>query len=219
MVLDLRGCPGGLLSSTVDVARLFLAQGTIVTMHKRGEAIQSITAEAQPALAADIPLVVLVDGSTASAAEILAGALKDNDRAIVVLGSRTFGKGSVQTLVKLKDDAGAIRLTTAYYQLPRGEDIDRREGKADWGVDPTDGYYVPVDSKTLDASIRKRLERDRLGAAVEAPKVTPESIERDESDPQARGRLEDPDGPDDPGRVREGGPPSCRAVRAAQASR
>ena len=136
----------------MDVARLFLAKGTIVTMHERGEAMQSFTAEAQPALAADVPLVVLVDGSTASAAEILAGALKDNERAIVV-GSRTFGKGSVQSLVKLKDDGGAIKLTTAYYQLPRGEDIDKRDGKADWGVDPTDGYYVPVeqqDARSLD---------------------------------------------------------------------
>jgi carboxyl-terminal processing protease len=157
-------------------------------MRKRGEAMQSFTAEGQPALAVDVPLVVLVDGSTASAAEILAGALKDNDRAIL-LGSRTFGKGSVQSLVMLKDDEGAIKLTTAYYQLPRGEDIDKREGKADWGVDPTDGYYVPVDGRTLDALIRKRLERDRLVAAAEAPKVSPESIDRDEADPQLSAAL------------------------------
>jgi carboxyl-terminal processing protease len=188
LILDLRGCPGGLLSATVDVARLFLAKGTIVTMRKRGQAMQSFTAEGQPALAADVPIVVLVDGSTASAAEILAGALKDNDRAIL-LGSRTFGKGSVQSLVMLKDDEGAIKLTTAYYQLPRGEDIDKREGKADWGVDPTDGYYVPVDGRTLDALIRNRLERDRLVAAAEAPKVSPESIERNEADPQLAAAL------------------------------
>jgi carboxyl-terminal processing protease len=188
LILDLRGCPGGLFSAVVDVARLFLAKGTIVTMRKRGEVVQSFTAEAQPVLAADVPLVLVVDGSSASAAEILAGALKDNDRA-VLLGSRTFGKGSVQSIVKLKDDGGAIKLTTAYYQLPRGEDIDRREGKADWGVDPTDGYYVPVDGRTLELLIRKRLERDRLGAAAEAPKVTPESIERDEADPQLAAAL------------------------------
>ncbi|MGP0069777.1 MAG: S41 family peptidase [Isosphaeraceae bacterium] len=188
LILDLRGCPGGLLSAVVDVARLFLAKGTIVTMRKRGEVVQSFTAEAQQVLASDVPLVLVVDGSSASAAEILAGALKDNDRAIL-LGSRTFGKGSVQSIVKLKDDGGAIKLTTAYYQLPRGEDIDRREGKADWGVDPTDGYYVPIDSRTLDALIRKRLERDRLGAAGEAPTVTPESIERDAADPQLAAAL------------------------------
>ena len=188
LILDLRGCPGGLLSATVDVARLFLAKGTIVTIRGRGEAMQSFTAEGQPALADNVPLVVLVDGSTASAAEILAGALKDNDRAILV-GSRTFGKGSVQSIVRLKDDGGAIKLTTAYYQLPRGEDIDKRDGKADWGVDPTDGYYVPVDGRTLEALIRKRMERDRLGAAAEAPKVTPESIDRDEADPQLSAAL------------------------------
>ena len=198
MVLDLRGSPGGLLSSVVEVARLVLGKGTIVTM-RSGEATQSFTAEGQPALSADIPLVVLVDGSTASSAEILAGALKDNDRAILV-GSRTFGKGSVQTIVTLKDDGGAIKLTTAYYQLPRGEDIDRRDGKADWGVDPTDGYYIPVhgtDARGLDPEAdRQRSPRARRPRRA---RVTPESIDRDEADPQLCGRLEDPDRPDDAG--------------------
>jgi carboxyl-terminal processing protease len=188
LILDLRGCPGGLLSAAIDVARMFLAKGTIVTVRGRGQAVQSFTAEAQPALAADVPFVVLIDGATASAAEILAGSLKDNDRAIL-LGSRTFGKGSIQTIVRLKDDGGAIKLTTAYYQLPRGEDIDKRDGKSDWGVDPTDGYYVPVDSRTLDALIRNRLERDRVGVAAGAAKVTPESIERDAADPSLAAAL------------------------------
>ncbi len=182
MVLDLRDSPGGLLNAAVNVARLFLAKGTIVTIRGRGEAVRSIAADGKPALPADVPLVVLVNGTTASSSELLAGALKDNERAIVV-GSRTIGKGSVQTLVKLKDDAGAIKLTTAYYHLPRGEDIDKREGKADWGVDPTDGYYVPVDGPVRDALIRRRLERDRVGAAVSTGKLTPESIGREESDP------------------------------------
>src|SRR5262249_11792759 len=137
LILDLRGCPGGLLSAAVEAVQLFLSKGTIVTIRGRGEAAQSFTA-GRPALAADIPLVVLVDGTTASAAEIVAGALKDNDRAILI-GSRTVGKGSIQTIVKL-NDGGALKLTTAYYQLPRGADIDQREGRADWGVDPTDGY-------------------------------------------------------------------------------
>ena len=70
--------------------------------------------------------------------------------------------------------------------MPRGGDIDKREGKADWGVDPTDGYYVPVDSRTLDASIRKRRERGRVAGAA---RVTPESIERDEADPPLAAAL------------------------------
>jgi carboxyl-terminal processing protease len=190
LILDLRGCPGGLLSAALECAKLFLSKGTIVTIRGRGAAAHALTADG-PALAADIPLVVLIDGSTASAGEIVAGALKDNDRAILI-GSRTFGKGSVQTIIKLKDD-GALRLTTAYYQLPRGEDIDKRAGKTDWGVDPTDGYYVPVDAETRDALIRRRLERARAGGpeppAAEMQKPTPESIERDEADPQLAAAL------------------------------
>ena len=77
--------------------------------------------------------------------------------------------------------------------MPRGEDIDKREGKASWGVDPTDGYYVPVDGKTLDAMTRKRVERERVGgpepAAAVGVKVTPESIERDQADPQLAAAL------------------------------
>ncbi len=191
LILDLRGCPGGLLSAAVEVGQLFLSRGTIVTIRGRDEAAKPFTAEG-PAIAPDVPLVVLVDETTASAGEILAGALKDNDRAVVV-GSRTFGKGSVQSLVKLKDGSGAIRLTSAYYQLPRGANIDKRDGKNSWGVDPTDGYYVPVDGKTLDAMTRKRVERERVGgpdpAAAVGVKVTPESIARDQADPQLAAAL------------------------------
>ena len=156
---------------------------------------------ARPSLA-DVPLVVLVDGTTASAGEIVAGALKDNDRAVLV-GSRTFGKGSVQTIVKLKDGSGAIRLTSAYYQLPRGEDIDKREGKTSWGVDPTDGYYVPVDGKTLDAMTRKRRDRERVGgpdpAGGRGGQGDPRVDRTRPGRPPARGGLDDLDRPDDPG--------------------
>jgi hypothetical protein len=99
----------------------------------------------------------------------------------------------VQTLVKLKDGSGAIRLTSAYYELPRGGVIDKREGKTSWGVDPTDGYHVPADGKTQDAMTRKRLDRERVGgpdpAGAVGVKVTPESIERDQADPQLAAAL------------------------------
>ena len=72
----------------------------------------------------DFPLLVLINEQTASSAEIVAGALQDRDRAVLV-GTRTVGKGSVQTLIKLKDGGGAIKLTTAYYNLPGGRNIDR----------------------------------------------------------------------------------------------
>jgi carboxyl-terminal processing protease len=191
LVLDLRNCPGGLLAAATDSARLFLAKGTIVTVRARGQADRSIAADGPGAApGSDLSLIVLVDGSTASAAEIFAGALKENGRAIVV-GSRTFGKGSIQSIVSLKG-GGAIRLTTAYYLLPDGRDIDRHEGKADWGVDPTDGFYVPLDGPALEAMMRRRSERGRIGgpAPAAAPgKVTPESIERDERDPPLAAAL------------------------------
>jgi carboxyl-terminal processing protease len=193
LILDLRGCPGGLLSAAVEVTQMFLSQGTIVTIRGRDQAAKPISADGL-AIAPDVPLVVLVDGTTASAGEIVAGALKDHDRALIV-GSRTVGKGSVQSLVKLKDGSGALRLTSAYYQLPHGEEIDKQEGKTSWGVDPTDGYYVPVDRKTLEAMMRKRVERQRVGgpdlagAAAAEVKVTPESIERDHADPQLAAAL------------------------------
>jgi carboxyl-terminal processing protease len=189
LILDLRGCPGGLLDAATDSARLFLAKGTIVTIRKRDQADRTIAADGpEAAPGVDLALIVLIDGSTASAAEIFTGALKENGRAIVV-GSRTFGKGSIQSLVALKD-GGAVRLTTAYYLLPDGRDIDRHEGKPDWGVDPTDGFYVPLDGPALEAMRRRRSERGRIGEPAPAPaQVTAESIERDEFDPPLAAAL------------------------------
>src|SRR5262249_54517624 len=97
----------------------------------------------------DFPLVVLINERTASAAEIVAGALQDRGRAVLV-GTRTVGKGSVQSLIKLKEGTGAIKLTTAFYTLPGGRNIDRIEGNAWWGVDPDDGDFVPTDNRQLE---------------------------------------------------------------------
>ena len=190
LILDLRGCPGGLLNAATDAARLFLAKGTIVTIRGRGEAGQ-VHRGRRAAGPGGRPLARSC-WSTAPRPRPPRSSpapSRTTSRAIVV-GSRTFGKGSIQTIVKLKDDGGAIKLTTAYYRLPRGRDIDRREGKADWGVDPTDGYYVPVDGTALEAMTRRRRERGRIGGPAAAPaKVSPESIERDEFDPPLAAAL------------------------------
>ncbi|MFO0954483.1 MAG: S41 family peptidase, partial [Isosphaeraceae bacterium] len=192
LILDLRGCPGGLLSGAVAAAEQFLARGTIVTLKAReGEPkVFAVSPDAKP-VAAELPLVVLVDGTTASAGEILAGALKDHGRA-VVLGSRTLGKGTVQSIVKLDGEQGAIRITSAYFELPNGAKIDRRPGEAVWGVDPSDGYFVPVSGRTREAMETKRQARERVPAAGPRPadaKVTPESVEADQSDPQLAAAL------------------------------
>lgn len=120
-VLDLRSNPGGLLTSAVEISDEFLDQGTIVST--RGRLKQTdLSFSATPGDLLDgAPMVVLVDNGTASAAEIVAGALKDNHRALI-MGRRTFGKGSVQTVLPL-DETRAVKLTTARYYTPNGTSI------------------------------------------------------------------------------------------------
>lgn len=119
IVLDIRDNGGGLFSESIDVASVFVEDGLITTYSSPD---QEIDYEAKGDAFEEIPLVVLVNGNTASASEIVAGALQDNDRAIVV-GSTTFGKGSVQEVIPLSD-ASALKLTTAAYLTPDGTNIN-----------------------------------------------------------------------------------------------
>lgn len=120
VVLDLRGNPGGLLSEGVALAGDFLSGGPVVTLYGRSIPTQVLDAP----LGGDLstPLVVLVDGGTASAAEVVAGALQDRGRAVLV-GSRTFGKGSVQEPIQLSDGS-AIEVTVAHYRTPDGQNLE-----------------------------------------------------------------------------------------------
>jgi carboxyl-terminal processing protease len=120
LVLDLRGDPGGLLSEAVETASAFLDGGTVVTYSRRDELAQRLDAEGRGDTST--PLVVLVDGSTASAAEVVAGALQDRGRAVVV-GTRTFGKGTVQEPHRLADGS-SLALTVARYTLPSGRSVE-----------------------------------------------------------------------------------------------
>jgi carboxyl-terminal processing protease len=126
VVLDLRGNPGGLLDEAVETASVFLAGGTVVTYERGGARPERLDAEAGGDTVT--PLVVLVDGGTASAAEVVAGSLRDRDRAVIV-GSRTFGKGSVQEPLRLADGS-AIELTIGRYRTPSGRSLDGS------GIDP-----------------------------------------------------------------------------------
>ena len=121
LVLDLRNNPGGLLTQAVRVTDLFLDSGLIVYTEGRIEAQKQKYFAQKDGTWADFPIVVLVNGGSASASEIVAGALQDHKRA-VVLGMKTFGKGSVQTILPL-DDNSALRLTTARYFTPLGRSI------------------------------------------------------------------------------------------------
>ncbi|MFN2540535.1 MAG: S41 family peptidase [Mycobacteriales bacterium] len=120
VVLDLRGDPGGLLTEAVETASAFLDGGTVVTYTRRGDAPTRLDAEGDGNTT--VPLVVLVDGGTASAAEVVTGALQDRGRAVVV-GSRTYGKGTVQEPKRLSDGS-SLALTVARYELPSGRSVD-----------------------------------------------------------------------------------------------
>ncbi len=127
-IVDLRRNPGGLLDQAIEVADAFLERGEVVSQRgRRKEDIQRYHARAGD-LAAGKPVVVLVDGASASASEIVAGALQDQRRALVI-GERTFGKGSVQTLIPLTQDT-ALRLTTARYYTPAGRSVQEQ------GIEP-----------------------------------------------------------------------------------
>jgi carboxyl-terminal processing protease len=121
LVLDLRNDPGGLLTQAVKVADLFLDSGLVVYTDGRLENQKQKYFAHRPGTWSDFPMVVLVNGGSASASEIVAGALQDHKRALV-LGTQTFGKGSVQTILPL-DDSSALRLTTARYYTPSGRSI------------------------------------------------------------------------------------------------
>jgi carboxyl-terminal processing protease len=124
LILDLRNNPGGVLDAAVDVSDAFLDSGVIVTASGRGREA-NFRHEARPGDVLDgAPIVVLVNGGSASASEIVAGALQDNKRA-TILGSQTFGKGSVQTVMPLSDGE-AIKLTTSRYFTPSGASINGR---------------------------------------------------------------------------------------------
>ena len=125
-ILDLRGNPGGLLFSSVEIARMWMGKGAIVSTIDNQGGNEKFSANGKALT--DLPLVVLVDGYSASASEILAGALKENHRAKVV-GSRTYGKGTVQSVHSLSDGSG-LAVTIARYYPPSGMDINQK------GIDP-----------------------------------------------------------------------------------
>jgi carboxyl-terminal processing protease len=124
LVLDLRNNPGGLLDQAVDIADQFLSEGLIVYTKGRDAEAQMKFSAKRSGTEPDYPMVVLINGGSASASEIVAGALQDHGRA-VIMGVQSFGKGSVQTIIPLSDDSG-LRLTTAKYYTPNGTSIQAR---------------------------------------------------------------------------------------------
>ena len=133
IILDLRGNPGGLLTQATQVADLFLPKGApIVSIRERDGRREETKASQRRPVGGNLPLVVLIDDSSASASEIVAGAIQDNDRGVLI-GTSSFGKGSVQTIFDLNERArSALKLTTALYYTPSGRSIHKEySGQAD----------------------------------------------------------------------------------------
>ncbi|MCS7226919.1 MAG: S41 family peptidase [Gloeomargarita sp. SKYB31] len=133
-ILDLRSNPGGLLQASIEIARMWMERGTIVSTVTRAGEVERYEASRRPLT--NRPLVVLVDGGSASASEILAGALQDNRRAVLV-GTKTFGKGLVQSVRELQDGSG-VAITIARYLTPSGRDINKEGIKPDVEISLTD---------------------------------------------------------------------------------
>lgn len=162
LILDLRNDPGGMLGAAIRVCDLFIDAGVIVTTRRRDGEIREAFTATRSGTYPDFPMAVLVNSFSASASEIVAACLQDHGRAIVV-GQRTFGKGTVQELIPLEADQGLLKLTTASYWRPSEKNIHRRRDAGeddDWGVRPNKGYEVEVDSDQLAKLVSARFRRD-----------------------------------------------------------
>ncbi len=168
IVLDLRNDPGGLLDQAIAVSNDFLDKGEIVsTRGRRPEDAQRYDAKAGGDLTKGLPMVVLINGGSASASEIVAGALKDHHRAIL-LGTKSFGKGSVQTIIQLPSH-GAMRLTTARYYTPSGRSIQAEGIEPDIVVEPAKIEKIADIQTQHEADLRGALKNTDPGQANKKP--------------------------------------------------
>ncbi len=187
MILDLRYNPGGLVGSSVEVADTFLRGGEIVSTRGDRQAVAGQGGRPQAGQATrrqsfradrqrddvDLPMIVLVNGYSASASEIVSGALSDHGRALVV-GERTFGKGSVQMLFDLGgqragSDVAWLKLTISHYYLPSGRNIHKEELDTEWGVDPD--VVVEMTPRQMTIAQRARQAMDVLREEGESATV------------------------------------------------
>lgn len=170
LVLDLRNNPGGLLQGSIDVSNTLLEDGLIVSTRGRIAGSNSNAYASRGDLLNGLPVVVLINGGTASAAEIVAGALQDHRRALIV-GTRSFGKGSVQTVLPL-DEVRAIKLTTARYYTPSGRSIQAEGIQPDILVERATIQPI-ADANTLsEASLQRHLNNEN-GAESRATTAEP----------------------------------------------
>lgn len=189
LILDLRGNPGGALDAAVEVCQLFLpADKLVVEIRDRTSVRRESTYKLGPYV--DLPLVLLIDRNSASASEIVAGCLQDHNRAVVI-GERSFGKGTVQELIPMQAGRTRLKLTLASFWRPSGRNIhrkgdDRQASLAsgeDWGVSPNEGGAVDLSDEEYVRWIKARFQRDVT------PLGQPPIVEIDSED-EAEAKLE-----------------------------
>jgi carboxyl-terminal processing protease len=188
LILDMRNNPGGLLDEAIEVANLFLDGGVIVSTIGRNKEDKEVKYAKSGVARLDFPMIVLVNGSSASAAEIVAGALKDHKRALVA-GSRTFGKGSVQTVIPLADDVG-LKLTIARYYTPNGISIQAKGIEPDLALEDFDSDAVKKlrrrSRATSEADLKNHIESEEEKARRKSGAVADEEKTEDGKDAPPR---------------------------------
>jgi carboxyl-terminal processing protease len=184
IVLDLRNNPGGLLDQAVAVSNAFLDKGEIVSIRgRKAQSAQRYNAQPDKDISGGLPVVVLINGGSASASEIVAGALQDHHRA-VLMGTRSFGKGSVQTIIELSDHS-AMRLTTARYYTPSGRSIQAK------GIEPD----IVVEAAKIEklGGGETRHEADLKGALPNPDAPKPDANKAPAPSPQGKPDQGKPD--------------------------
>jgi len=179
LILDLRNDPGGLLEQAVRVSDEFLPSGLIVYTEgrNRGQNMRFYARAGQEGKVATVPMVVLINEGSASASEIVAGALKDQKRALI-LGTKSFGKGSVQTIIPL-EDGSALRLTTALYFTPSGVTINEKGIHPDVVVEEKKPPAEKSLKKLRDEILTRHMRREGLTDKPWNQPITPEELDKD----------------------------------------
>ncbi len=175
IVIDVRNNPGGLLDQAVEVSDLFLDKGEIVSTRSRNEEDTVKYTATEGDIAKGLPIVVIINGGSASASEILAGALQDHHRAVVI-GEKSFGKGSVQTVIPL-GEYGAMRITTARYYTPSGRSIQAKGIEPDIDVKPAkvellENYGLNITESELKGALKNEEDAKDNGKKSQADEDT-----------------------------------------------
>ncbi len=202
LVLDLRSNLGGLLDAAVEICDMFLpADNLIVSTRGRQQRIQdSYYSSSKQAVSPNMPMVILINRRSASASEIVAACLQDYGRAVVI-GERSYGKGTVQNLIPIENNRSYIKLTVASYWRPSNKNIDRTlwdqaeaetKGEGDWGVTPNDGYSCEMSLDQVNRIDIARLMRDNdpLRKDLDEPQEHPEDPTADDAGPEPSSNSE-----------------------------